>query len=257
MDANKQDATFIKIIANQQDLPPALLLAGHTDTLEKDVCNFLQHRLCALDGCGHCSICKQINTRQSANVHWIQPANTYTRDHLSEIFSTISFTLEENEECFFVIYKADMLTAACYNSLLKSIEEPPRGYHFIFLTERIKEVAKTIRSRCVIHQYAHAHQSLVSHPVAQFFVSDQKADAYTFMKTLESSALNEQESMHLVDDLIQYWVTRYKNVTLANNQSEIRTVQKILSILTQSLEEPITPGSSTIFWKTLFLQFNS
>ena len=49
----------------------------------------------------------------------------------------------ENQHYFFVIQKADLLTLACSNRLLKPIEEPPAGYHFIFLSESLDQIIPT------------------------------------------------------------------------------------------------------------------
>ena len=54
---------------------------------------------------------------------------------------------------------ADFLTEACSNSLLKSVEEPPTGYHFIFLAERLSQILPTIQSRCMIKSLYEEDQS--------------------------------------------------------------------------------------------------
>lgn len=49
---------------------------------------------------------------------------------------------------FVVIDDAHKLTAGAGNSLLKTLEEPPRDTHFILITSSLAQILPTIRSRC-------------------------------------------------------------------------------------------------------------
>ena len=75
--------------------------------------------------------CRKVREQQHESILWLCPEKQYAIDDLKVIFSTISFALEEDHHFFFVLQKADLLTSTCANALLKSLEEPPAGYHFI------------------------------------------------------------------------------------------------------------------------------
>lgn len=53
-----------------------------------------------------------------------------------------------------VIDPADDLEKSAVNALLKSLEEPPLGTHFLLVTHRVGRLLPTIRSRCRILRFA-------------------------------------------------------------------------------------------------------
>src|SRR5690348_5008509 len=111
-------------------LSPAYLWIGSYDALIASSKQWLQNFLCKHGACGTCSTCQQISAEQHHAITWVHPKSAYTLEDLEIIVSTIAFALEENQHHFFILCKADLLTPTCANSLLKSLEEPPTGYHF-------------------------------------------------------------------------------------------------------------------------------
>ena len=100
---------------------------------------------------------------------WLTPEKSYTLPQLQPIFETISLQLAPDEHFFFIIEHADALTPACANSLLKVMEEPPTGYHFLLLAERQDTILPTIRSRAVISSF-YTHDGIPKEHVL-FFIS--------------------------------------------------------------------------------------
>lgn len=233
---------------------PAQLWIGATAELITHTHEYMQKRWCISGGCKQCTICSRIEQHQYHNMLWIEPEGNYTRDTLNIIFETIQFALDENHEMIFVVNHADYLTAACYNSLLKSIEEPPRGYHFIFLAERLDAVASTIRSRCTITQFTHMQTDITQHQLAKFFIHQQYENPTAFTQALDTTAPDENQTAELIDALLQYWIIQYKNAIQNNDNSLISTSHNIVALLQKALEEPPMSGSSKLFWKNLFVQ---
>ena len=135
-------------------IPPAQLWIGKPLALHDITTKYLQQQLCSNNGCGVCTTCFQIKQEQHHAALWLQPEKTqYTIATLDPIFKTISYALAPDQPFFIIIQKADLLTQLCANSLLKSLEEPPAGYHFILLAEREDQILPTIHSRCVVKQF--------------------------------------------------------------------------------------------------------
>jgi DNA polymerase III gamma/tau subunit len=135
------------------------------------------------------------------------------------------------------------------------VEEPPRGYHFIFLTERPENVLPTIHSRCTIHTlYSAKNKSLHNHYFYTLFTTAITHSPSTFLKELDSSTPTERESIELVDSIVAYWLAESKNATLENYTSRYAHAQGTIKALMRALAKPPMPGSSKIFWKNLFLQ---
>ena len=136
---------------------PSQLWIGHSNELVAHAHTYMQQRWCLHGGCKHCTTCSLIEQHQYHSALWVEPDGNYTRETLEIIFNTIQFALDENREMIIVIQQADYLTAACYNSLLKSIEEPPRGYHFLLL-------GRTNRCSCPYHSFTLYHYTFCPYP---------------------------------------------------------------------------------------------
>lgn len=53
----------------------------------------------------------------------------------------------------YIIDEVHNLSAAAFDALLKTIEEPPEHWLFIFCTPEMYKIPATIRSRCSIYQF--------------------------------------------------------------------------------------------------------
>lgn len=223
------------------NLPPAQLWIGSHDNALHKVEQFLQQMLCKNSGCNTCTTCMQIREKQHHALMWLHPEKNYTLDQLDDLFATLSFQLQPDELFFFIIQKADFLTPACANKLLKPMEEPPRGYHFILLAEHAEQILPTIRSRCVVYTLETTTAPHSSHPLFENFTTKYSTSA-EFSKIIDSANINERESIELLDQIIRYWLTTDPTLFL------------LITKLQQAQLHPPMPGSTTIFWRNLYLQ---
>lgn len=226
----------------------AQLWVGEHDAVVEHVTRHLQLLWCHHNGCATCTMCMQVRDHQHHAIMWLEPEKMYTKDQFDDLFHTMSFALEANMHYFFIIQKADALLHATANRLLKSLEEPPTGYHFILISERPDQIIATIKSRCVVHELRTASK-MKDHPLFSHFSSKKLNDPVEFLKVLDQSKITEQETIDLLDSLLKYWTNRYKN--------EIESPERaltVLKILKQGFEKPPMPGSSKIFWQNIYLQ---
>ncbi len=215
--------------------------------------NYLQKIFCNQQGCTECTACLLIEKRKHHNVLWITPETRYTLDLLDGLFKHVEFALEENEQFFFVLEKADFLTAACANSLLKIVEEPPAGYHFIFTAQRAQLVLPTIRSRCTLTSYGSDKEQTASCTFSSHFMTLQ-SNPHAFLKELSATQITEIESAQLVDTFLDYWCSHYKEALANGHNPKAEQSKKMITLFSKALETPAMPGSTKIFWKNLFLQ---
>lgn len=235
---------------------PAQLWVGFHDALEQKVIEHLQTLFCPTQGCGTCIACMQIYTKQHHSMLWICPEKQYTLDDIASIGATIAFSLDAGQHYFFIIQKADLLTATCANSLLKSMEEPPPGYHFILLAERTETIVPTIRSRCLVTLW-NTSRSITASPLYTYLTTAAPASAWSFLAALEQSKISEPESIELLDALILFWIEALKQALLEKDRKKEQLCEKIITTLSQAITTPPMPGSSKLLWKNLFLQIKS
>jgi DNA polymerase III gamma/tau subunit len=229
-------------------LPPAQLFIGNHDQTMTAVESLLQKMLCTHNACGTCMSCMRIREHQHHAIMWLHPEKNYTIEQFDDLFSTLSLQLQPNELFFFVIQKADFLTTSCANKLLKSMEEPPRGYHFILLAERQEQIIPTIISRCILHTLHTSITPDISHPLFEVFTKKITTGS-NFSRIIDNANLNERESIELLDQIIHYWFNEYEKQSTPCITTIICKLQKI------SLQPPM-PGSSITFWRNAYLQLN-
>jgi len=232
-------------------IPPAQIFVGPHKTILEKTKETIQKIFCTNNACGTCTHCKQIDEEQHHGVIWIEPEKQYTLEAIAPIFKQITFQLEPGQHIFFVLKKADFLTAACSNSLLKSVEEPPQGYHFIFLAQRGQQILPTIRSRCVVQSFWTGVAS-ESEEFADMFKKKLTCIPSVFLKMLSQKNPSERETVELLDNLLTHWISEHKKQTQANQKTVL--AGKMITLLKQSLETPPMPGSSKLFWKNFYLQ---
>ncbi len=110
------------------------------------------------DACGDCQSCRLADSASgNPEIILIPPAGEQTQiwqfwnreGHASGILDqTLQYTAVFGRKRFYIIDRAETLTNAAANSLLKVLEEPPPYAHFILLTTHAGRIIPTILSRC-------------------------------------------------------------------------------------------------------------
>ena len=251
MDKNRK--TSPTIITHNQ-IPPAQLWIGPHTTLLHEACHYLQSRLCDAQGCGSCNSCKQITQQQHHAIRWLYPEKQYTLEHINSICNTMAYALDAGQQFFFILQKADTLTTVCCNRLLKSIEEPPLGYHFLLLAERLDTILPTIRSRCLTRSWYTKNNVTEHQELFTCFTKKRGLLPPDFLSIIESSKINEYESMALIDMILHHWMDQYKKARVKGNITATYSASTVITQLKKAMSMPPMPGSSKLFWKNLFLQ---
>lgn len=234
-------------------LHPAYLWIGSEAELASRCLSFIKRTLCKKKGCGICTDCISIDHNRHYLVRRLSPENYYTLSQLDDVFNTLSFALQPDEHFFFIFEQAQLFNQASANSLLKSLEEPPDGYHFILLAPRTEGILPTIRSRCIVEHVA-AGISHQRHPLYYFFTATEERAA-EFVKELEKNKIFERDVHELVDQLAQYWHEQLIQGYRTQNDSLIKQCQKKSDILAHARTFPPMAGSAKLFLKNLYVRF--
>lgn len=235
-------------------IPPAQIFVGPHYQAIQEVDKFLQALLCKNNSCSICINCVSISAKQHHSIQWFYPEKNYTLDSLQDIFNTLYFQREPHELFFFIIQKADFLTTLCANKLLKPMEEPSLGYHFILITESIENLPLTIRSRCVIHLLPSIYTQSLSHPLYEVF-THKFLSIQQFSQLLDNTNINERETVELLNAIVSYWFSCYQETDKTiHEQNKIRS---IIDYLQKAQSKLPMPGSSHLFWRNIYMNFNN
>lgn len=143
----------------------------------------------------------------------IKNANTIKINSVREIRKYITTTADNINYRFILIEDAHLMNETAQNAILKSLEEPPEGFIFVFLTSDKEKLLPTIQSRCWQINF----EPLSVHSVSEILVKH-----FSVEKELANRAALLAEGSPLVA------------LDLINNQFEI-ILEKTISILRYSL----------------------
>lgn len=116
------------------------------------------------EACGECESCRRLIREVHPEIHTIAPYSEQTliwqlwdghnvpreakAHQVGVIGRTIRFAPTFGRRIVYLFTRAETLTEAAANSLLKTLEEPPSYVVFLLLAPTPEEVIQTIRSRC-------------------------------------------------------------------------------------------------------------
>lgn len=98
--------------------------------------------------CNQCACCREVSSGTSLDVIEIDGASHRGIEDIRQINETVFFVPAKSKYKVYIIDEVHMLTKEAFNSLLKTLEEPPQHVKFFFATTEMYKVPRTILSRC-------------------------------------------------------------------------------------------------------------
>ena len=98
--------------------------------------------------CNKCSVCNAIAAGDDVDVIEIDGASHRKVEEIKPIIDNVRYAPSRSPYKVYIIDEVHMLSNHAFNSLLKTLEEPPPHVKFIFATTEPQKVPETIRSRC-------------------------------------------------------------------------------------------------------------
>jgi DNA polymerase-3 subunit gamma/tau len=106
------------------------------------------------DPCGECDACKEITDARDMDVLEIDAATHTGIDNIREvIIAGLGIMPVRNRYKVFIIDEVHQLSNASFNSLLKSIEEPPPHVVFMMATTELDKIPETVLSRSQVYEF--------------------------------------------------------------------------------------------------------
>ncbi len=100
------------------------------------------------DPCGKCPSCIDISNSSSVDVIEIDAASNRKVEDARNLLEKVQFVPVSGKYKIYIIDEVHMLTTEAFNTLLKTLEEPPKNLVFILATTEAHKVLNTIISRC-------------------------------------------------------------------------------------------------------------
>lgn len=147
---------IVRTIKNQIKsgrIPHAYLFCGTHGTGKTSTAKILSKAVNCLnpadgDPCNECEICREINAGTLIDVIEIDAASNRKVENARDLIDTVQYPPHRARYKVYIVDEVHMLTTEAFNTLLKTLEEPPSYVIFILATTDPQKVPSTILSRC-------------------------------------------------------------------------------------------------------------
>ena len=155
--------------------------------------------------CGECDNCREIAAGNSLDVIEIDGASNNSVEDVRQLRENVRYAPAKGRYKIYLIDEVHMLSAAAFNALLKTLEEPPEHVKFVFATTEPQKVLPTILSRCQRFDLHRIPANLIANHL-QFIAKKEKillepAAAHAIARGAEGG-LRDAESM--LDQLVAF-----------------------------------------------------
>ena len=151
-------------MTEQKNFFSGVLLAGPEGIGKKKLAIALLQELNCQQAraCGVCESCQKVIKSPDVFLHLIELQNDKIK--IEQVRDIIHFTSLKSwvKHRFVLINQVEKITPQAANALLKSLEEPPEGVHFVFTTSNLSQVLTTLRSRCQVVSFSPLPQDILS-----------------------------------------------------------------------------------------------
>ena len=100
------------------------------------------------DACAVCDTCRQVAEDRLLDVQEIDAASNRQVDDVRALRETVGYAPSAGRHKVYILDEVHMLTEASWNTLLKTLEEPPPATTFVLCTTDPQHVLGTVVSRC-------------------------------------------------------------------------------------------------------------
>lgn len=146
----------VKALSNAIELDKishAYLFCGSRGTGKTSAARILAKSLNCLEGptvtpCGVCANCVSVTNGNAIDVTEIDAASNNSVEDARDILEKVQFVPVSGKFKIFIIDEVHMLSNSAFNTLLKTLEEPPENLVFILATTEPHKILDTIISRC-------------------------------------------------------------------------------------------------------------
>ncbi len=165
--------------------------------------------------CGICSACTEIDSGRYIDLVELDAASHTGIDNMREILDNAQYAPTSGRFKVYIIDEVHMLSKQAFNSMLKTLEEPPPHIKFILATTDPHKIPVTVLSRCLQFNLKQLSPALIiahlQHVLEQENIPFEAAALALLARAAQGSM---RDALSLLDQAIAYSSSRVDEMTV-------------------------------------------
>jgi DNA polymerase-3 subunit gamma/tau len=189
----------------------AYLLTGTRGVGKTTIARILAKSLnCITNGitatpCGTCGACTDIDAGRFVDLLELDAASNTGIDNMREILDNARYAPTVGRFKVYLIDEVHMLSKAAFNSMLKTLEEPPEHVKFVLATTDPQKIPVTVLSRCLQFNLKQLPPALIVDRLATILAAeDIAADSAALALIARAAHGSMRDALSLLDQAIAY-----------------------------------------------------
>ncbi|MCH8252613.1 MAG: DNA polymerase III subunit gamma/tau, partial [Planctomycetes bacterium] len=155
--------------------------------------------------CLACDSCIAVALGDDIDVVEIDAASNNGVDNIRELRSNATLHPARSRYKIYIIDEVHMLSAAAFNALLKTLEEPPPHVKFILATTEIQKIPATILSRCQRFDFRAINVQAIADQLAMVASSEKvNAEPQALRRIARLANGSMRDALSLLDKVLSY-----------------------------------------------------
>jgi len=155
--------------------------------------------------CGACPSCTQIDAGRFVDLLELDAASNTGVDNMREVLDNAQYAPTAGRYKVYIIDEVHMLSKPAFNSMLKTLEEPPAHVKFILATTDPQKIPVTVLSRCLQFNLKPMPPALVAQHLGEVLAQEHVASEPAALTLLARAAAGSmRDALSLTDQAIAY-----------------------------------------------------
>ena len=155
--------------------------------------------------CGMCSSCTQIDSGRFVDLLELDAASNTGVDNMREVLDNAQYAPTVGRYKVYIIDEVHMLSKPAFNSMLKTLEEPPAHVKFILATTDPQKIPVTVLSRCLQFNLKPMPPALVAQHLGEVLEQEHVTSEPAALNLLARAAAGSmRDALSLTDQAIAY-----------------------------------------------------
>ena len=155
--------------------------------------------------CGVCGACVDIDAGRFVDLLELDAASNTGVDNMREILDNARYAPTVGRYKVYLIDEVHMLSKGAFNSMLKTLEEPPEHVKFVLATTDPQKIPVTVLSRCLQFNLTPLPRAAMAERLAHILAAESIAhDAATLPLLAAAAQGSLRDALSLLDQAIAY-----------------------------------------------------